>query len=117
MKSPYATEHAARELKIDQAAGAAAHQLLVSICDVMEAESKFSKSVGRLGNVEFTDQFFVSNLMTRIREQLILAMLNCGTDYENAVLCVARSIHPYSSHIVPTSDTDQPANRLSPEKA
>ena len=110
MKSPYATELAIREAKLDQAAELAAHQLRLSICDVVEAEAEFSKSVGRLGEVHFTNQFFVSNLMTRIRERLVLSMLNCGTDFECAVLCAARSIHPYSSSIVPTSDMNVPAS-------
>ena len=110
MKSPYATELAIREAKLDQAAELAAHQLRLSICDVVEAEAEFSKSVGRLGEVHFTNQFFVSNLMTRIRERLVLSMLNCGTDFECAVLCAARSIHPYSSFIVPESDMNMPSS-------
>lgn len=110
MKSPYATELAIREAKLDQAAELAAYQLLLSICDVVEAEAEFSKSVRRLGEVHFTNQFFVSNLMTRIRERLVLSMLNCGTDFERAVLCAARSIHPYSSFIVPESDMSMPSS-------
>ena len=110
MKSPYAKELEGREARLDRAAELAAYQLLSSICDVVEAEAEFSKSVGRLGEVRFTSQFFASNLMTRIRERLVLSMLNCGTDFESAVLCAARSIHPYSSSIVPTSDMNVPAS-------